>query len=256
MKDDPDPSAGSSGLLLALCAAALASAVELRHGLYHPPAFIWLGIAILLAVLAATLRPRRVSAAVAAAAGLALLAWFVVQFHLQDADPRSWTSHQIHPVSDWRPFFAGLYVAFALAAAAVLHPRLGARVALPCLLLLHLALGVWILRSAPNPRIDVYDFQALSCRALLDGVNPYAITFPNNADNPQMIYGPGVFEGDRLLFGYPYFPLSLLLVLPAHVLLGDFRYAHELAILAAAAMSLSSVSVVTNSLRLARFRRD
>ena len=44
------------------------------------------------------------------------------------------------------------------------------------------------------------------------GANPYAITFPDIYRQNGDFYGPGLSVGGRLQFGFPYFPLSLLLV--------------------------------------------
>ncbi|MEQ1912408.1 MAG: hypothetical protein ABMA15_26535, partial [Vicinamibacterales bacterium] len=47
-------------------------------------------------------------------------------------------------------------------------------------------------------------------------------------------YNPDVVLGDRIAFGYPYPPPSLILSVPAYVMFGDYRYT-ELAFLIAAA---------------------
>lgn len=91
------------------------------------------------------------------------------------------------------------------------------------LLLWHFLLGLWLLGLSRDPHIDVFVFQEDAARALLAGHNPYAITFAN-IYHSDIVYGPGLTDGERLFFGYPYPPLSLLLVVPATVL-GDPRYA-------------------------------
>src|SRR4029079_11584802 len=80
------------------------------------------------------------------------------------------------------------------------------------LLATHLALGVWTIRAqpAPSPMIDVFMFQRDAVAALLSGVNPYAITFPN----PYLTggyYGRGMVVDGRLMFGFVYPPLSAFL---------------------------------------------
>ena len=51
-------------------------------------------------------------------------------------------------------------------------------------------------------------------------------------------YGPDSVQGGRLVTGYPYSPLSLLLALPAYVALGDYRYTNVLAIAASGLLIL------------------
>jgi hypothetical protein len=97
----------------------------------------------------------------------------------------------------------------------------------------HFALGMWIIRHSPVPRIDVFVFNTDSVAAFRAGVNPYAITFPNIYSD-QGFYAPGVVSGGRLQFGFPYFPLSLLLVIPGRILAGDVRYSQLVALEVAA----------------------
>jgi hypothetical protein len=106
-------------------------------------------------------------------------------------------------------FKAGVALAAALTAVGVSGTRV-ARVAVPLMLLTYLGLGLWVVRGTPPPGIDVFVFQRDACEALLKGVNPYAITFPNLYGAETTLYGPGVVHGDRVNFGYPYLPLSLL----------------------------------------------
>src|SRR5690242_4496344 len=95
----------------------------------------------------------------------------------------------------------------------------------PALAIAHVAMAAFTVRYA-HPEIDVLTFQRDAARALLAGSNPYALTFPDPYyGKPLHFYGEGLAAGGRLLFGFPYPPLSLLLVLPAS-LAGDVRYAH------------------------------
>jgi hypothetical protein len=114
--------------------------------------------------------------------------------------------------------------AAAFTAMAAFGARSVRRAGLFLLLASHFALGLWLLHATPQPAADVCVFQRDACEVLLHGRNPYAITFPDVSPAGQNFYGPGLCAGGRLLFGYPYPPLSLLLALPGH-LLGDFRYA-------------------------------
>lgn len=226
-------------LALLLAAALVARAIEMSHGTYHATALLLVLAGLASATVGVLARPgARVESLcqrLLIPGGVFVLGWFLLQFHLADRDPRSWYSHKQYPIR-LPVLFIGLYVAFALAVAGLAWPRRSARVLLPLLLVLYLVLASWLVRSVPSPRIDVYDFQSMSCDALLKGQNPYAITFPNRAESPELIYGPAVHTRDRLLFGYPYPPLSLLLILPAHAAFGDVRYAHVGALVLSAAL--------------------
>lgn len=95
-----------------------------------------------------------------------------------------------------------------------------------------------VVASGPSPVIDVALFQEDASQALFAGVNPFAITFidPYPPAWSEAFYGPGVSEDGVLLFGYPYFPLSLFVVGPFEVLLGNFRWVHAAALVGSALM--------------------
>ena len=218
--------------MLAFAAMALGLALQVNFGQYHPAAMPWLTVALLACVAAAALpnfgrasilnwRPDQLVLAGALAAQFAML---------YSRDPGATLTAES---SDEPALFrAGVALAAALTAVGVSGTR-AARLAVPLLLLTHLSLGVWIIRAAPMPRVDVQVFQRDAAAALLDGRNPYAMTFPDVYHGRlPALYGPGLAADGRLNFGYPYPPLSLLLALPGH-LLGDFRYAHLLALTAA-----------------------
>jgi hypothetical protein len=108
------------------------------------------------------------------------------------------------------------------------------------LLAAHCALGVWMIHRSPDPAIDVYLFQKSAVAALRSGVNPYAMTFPDIYRDTLAAYGKGLSVDGRLQFGFPYFPLSLLLSMPGQVFGKDPRYAQLAAIeLAAVLMALA-----------------
>jgi hypothetical protein len=93
----------------------------------------------------------------------------------------------------------------------------------------HFSLGVWMISQSPSPFIDVYFFQKEAIAAFRDGVSPYGITFANIYGH-SIFYGPGLSVDGRLQFGFPYFPLTLLLAVPGQMFGGDHRYAHLVAI--------------------------
>jgi hypothetical protein len=102
-----------------------------------------------------------------------------------------------------------------------------------------------------NPNIDVFLFHQGAANALLHGRDPYASRIPNiyRAENSAVFqdplrYGPGTpyygpgFVDDRgwLTYGYPYPPLSLLMIVPPYGLSGDSRFADVAAIALSALM--------------------
>ncbi len=93
---------------------------------------------------------------------------------------------------------------------------------------------------APDPHIDVWVMQADGARALVDGVNPYLPIYENLHGTDSPYYGPGLVEDGKLTIGFPYPPLSLLLVLPGQLLAGDPRFALLVALeLGAIAMAIT-----------------
>ena len=151
-------------------------------------------------------------------------------------------------------FLGGLSVLSVACGAALWGtPRWAKPVLVGILVITHTALGVWVIHRSPDPVIDVHMFHRLAVAALQSGTNPYAITFPDIYKHGAF-YGPGLAVNGRLLFGYPYFPLSLLVVMPGQMLAGDTRYAQLAAIeLAAVLMAFSrrtSYGVVAAALYL------
>ena len=97
------------------------------------------------------------------------------------------------------------------------------------------------LRYGRDPGIDVLMFQQMSADALIHGRNPYTIRYPSPYPPGTPFYGPGVVGADnRLDYGFPYFPLSLLLVVPAYAVGGDSRFAHVFAIAATAGLMVAA----------------
>ena len=218
---------------------ALGMALQVNYGQFHPLALRWLTVALLACFAGVcTLGSKRASnAAFASILPKVLGAALILQFALVlTATPTA--TMVIQSARDLLPFRIGVIAAGACAAWALVGCRTQ-RIALFGLLAAHFFVGLWILRTTPPPPVDVCVFQHDACQALLSGHNPYAITFPLPYADPARVYAPGTFANGRLLFGYPYPPLSLLLILPGY-LLGDFRYAHLAATtLAGALMALA-----------------
>ena len=125
--------------------------------------------------------------------------------------------------------FHSLYTSAAAALLLVLGRKGRWAVSLVVVLVLHLLLGFWMVRSCPGPHIDVFVFQQLGGQALLSGDNPYAVTYPDiYADTAQAqdrdVYGTGLSREGQLAFGFPYPPLSLLLSTCGYWIGGDHRY--------------------------------
>ena len=136
-------------------------------------------------------------------------------------------------------FTAGIAALALVGAVLVGGPSRRRGLALGALVALHFAVGVWVIRHVQGIFIDVDVFQRQSVEALRHGINPYAITFPNIYTH-ERFYAPGVSINGQLQFGYPYFPLSLLAVLPGTLLTGDHRYTALIAMeLAAILMACS-----------------
>ena len=187
--------------LVALGAVAVGAAVQIADGYGRPAAFVWLTVAVAAVLLAVAPPTHRT---VEAVLGRALPPILVVALAAQ-----LWAMLQRTParpfdtVPSWRPTFllaavvvVGAGIAIAVGRGVVRH------LAILALLATHLALGIWTIRILPQPwpMIDVYMFQRDWVAALLAGVDPYAITFPNPYTTGAY-YGPGMVVDGRLTFG-------------------------------------------------------
>lgn len=89
--------------------------------------------------------------------------------------------------------------------------------------------------------VDVHAFLTQGSQALLQGRNPYALTFPNlyGQEQTELFYGPGVVVDGRITYGFPYPPATLLPATAAY-LLGDVRLASVIALGAVALLIFAS----------------
>ena len=135
--------------------------------------------------------------------------------------------------------FASVRALAAVPSSTVLPPLIAGRqtqLALTVIVLLHVGLGIAVLRWTPPRRVDVYLFQEDAATALLRGTDPYSITHQNlYGPDSSFFYGPGVVKDGRVDFGFQYPPLSLLAILPAYAL-GDLRYTYIVALLLSAVL--------------------
>jgi hypothetical protein len=221
---------------LAAAAIALGHAIQIKSGFYAPAALGWLTVALACAALGAVgprESPERRTL-------LTLILWAGVTWQLSviaQAKPALYLETRN---------LRGFHVWAAIEAAVVLlgmAPSRWLRAAwFPALAAIHVGLGLWIIHWSPSPQIDVVTVHNAALRAIVHGHNPYAITFANIYGPDSAFYAPGAESGGRVLFGYPYPPLSLLMVVPGY-LLGDYRYAQLAAIvLAASAMAYARPS--------------
>lgn len=222
---------------------ATAAALSLGYALYVGRGgpgvipYLFLTVAIGAAGVAAL---AQVPPRVGSAAGLPKLLGFglAVELALLGVWPLTNPLAQTSP-GDYLWFWVGLAAVAVVAAAPLFGLLRGGWWRLGVLVALHAAIGTWVILVAPDPFIDVWVMQAEGSQALLQGTNPYLPIYENlhGADSPY--YGPGLVEDGELTIGFPYPPLSLLLVLPGELLAGDPRFVH-LAALGLAALVIAA----------------
>lgn len=221
----PRPDARLTAAFTAVGALAVGAAIQVDDGYGKPAAFVWLTVAVVAVLLAVVLPTHRtVEAVLRRVLPAALVAMLVLQLVMlvSRAPARPFVA-----VPGWQPGFSIACAGAVTAAVAVAFTRGLLRYAgVVALVGIHLALGIWTLRlaPAPTPPIDVFLFQRDSVAALLHGVNPYSITFPNPYGSGAY-YGPGMVVDGRLQFGFVYPPLSVFLSALGQLTGGDVRYA-------------------------------
>lgn len=237
-------------VLVAVAALCLALAIHTRDGEYWPSAMKWLAAAIALALIGVAVprlslpQPRAVLVA-------ALALCLAVQFFLLYRSPPSGWNEWSNDVRDLsaaalRPYRGGLIAAALFTLAILIAPGVLRRIGFVLLLACFGALGVWLIRAAPDPHIDVHVFQQEGGRVLLEGRNPYAVRMPDiYAGTKQAIdrdvYGKGLSKEGTLEFGFPYPPLSLFMSTAGYAAAGDHRYAQLAAMVLAAALAGGAV---------------
>lgn len=227
----------SGALGLALVSFAVGQAVQVANGNLHELSIRWLALACVvgLGLLGWGRRAAAGEELLVLLAG-AGVAWELIQLfthppgiYLRLAGPTALV-----------PFYGGLATAAVLVGAGLSERPWGGRLQPWLLVLAFLFLGRWLLAASPSPHIDVFVFQRDGAAALLSGQNPYALRYPDIYGNSPF-YGPGLSVNGQLQFGFPYFPLSLLLTLPAHGLLGDYRWTQLLAMAVTAVVMMQLV---------------
>jgi hypothetical protein len=210
-----------SAAFFAAGAVALGHAIQLRNGFYGLEPLLWLTLA-LICVAAGVLRPTSARDWHAAVIAILLLGIGWQLATLIRASP----AHDLH-TQNLRPFRIGIALEAVIMAAGIL-PMAWSRGRrwwwFPLLTVVHLFLGWWLIVSSPSPQIDVVTVTNAAWNALRHGNNPYAATFADIYGAGTTFYAPGSVVNGRVQFGYPYPPVTLLMVIPGY-LLGDYRYA-------------------------------
>jgi len=225
-----------SGPWLTLSALVLSLALQISDGFYHLSTLPWLALALVAALCGvAGVRwpwgPRDRHAPVTqtlllvgvVASATALLSKPVAMY-MRDA----WPWHHLALVV---PVIGAATAALVGAAS---RRRVVGTTAAVVVLGAGLWIGTWTIRESPSPRIDVMPVHQDAFRALATGSSPYAITFDDIYAEHEQFYAPEMRDGKRILFGFPYPPLSLLMAWPGAALFGDLRYAEVAALVIAA----------------------
>lgn len=227
----------ASALFACVAAVFIGLAIQNHNGEYTPTAMAMITVALVAGVLA-ILRPRRIAEGISdrtlnIAIGIGLL---IEVLELFRSWPLSVDQKAIGEAAHLQ-FLALLGGAALMIAVGFFDAKWTRRWWFPALLILNLAMGFWMIRAAPEPHIDVWVFQQQGPRTLLEGHNPYDYRQANFPDiyhstrpGAQEVYGPGLSKNDRLQFGFPYPPLSLLLATLGYAIGGDHRYAQAIAI--------------------------
>lgn len=228
----PNVSPAENGPLVTVSGIAIATllghAVWLNNGALHPTAIILVAACIAIASIA-TIGSGKPETFISPWIPQLIL-WIsvgaqFVQLHLSPPGVYIAASG-----SNWMMFSAVLAASTFLAGGILSKTPGISKVSFSVSVLTFLFLAWWVVRFSPSPQIDVFEFQKEAIRALLQGSNPYETRILNMYGHAHF-YGPGVVRDGMLQFGFPYFPLSLLAVIPGQ-LLGDPRLAQILFIAA------------------------
>lgn len=214
--------------LAAASALALAYALYVGRGGPYPIPLAFLALAIVLAAAAvlARTRPRLpLRGRVGRLLGFGLAAQFALLIVWPLTNPL-----RLATPSDYLPYWVAIALAAAIAAAPIFGIGRSGWWRLLTLVAIHFVVGTWVIAMVPEPFIDSFFMQADGARALVEGVNPYLPIYRNIHGPDSPYYGPGLVVDGELTIGFPYPPLSLLLVVPGELLAGDPRYALLLSI--------------------------
>jgi hypothetical protein len=227
-------------VLLVCAIAALGAAVRIADGNYHPVAGCLLAMVVAACVVVVPMRVVALGPRGWLVVGCAAGAGIGVEWVSLVARPLLPMGGEITSPAAVYAALCGCLVGTLLSLPALLRggitARRWSRVGTALLLICHLGVGVATVRAAVSPQTDVVTFQQLAVAELLEGKDPYAMTFEDASEGRSTHYGPGLQENNRLLFGFPYPPLSLYWIYPATFLTEEFRYAHAVAFTLAGAL--------------------
>ena len=226
-----------AAVCFAVSLIALGRALQIKNGFYNPDALWWLtvalvacGIGVLLHRVAPALsRSSQVAVSVVLLAGIGWQLW-----QLFTARP----GFYLHNDANLSVFRGGIVAQGICIVLGIANVRALRSLWFPALLAASVFLGAWMIKSTPDPYIDVVTVHKEALDALMRHQDPYRISFANiyERHESEQFYNPEAVIGGRLAQAYPYPPPSLLLVLPGHILLGDYRYSELALIIAAAAL--------------------
>ena len=216
----------TSALAMALFAMAVGYSIHISKGYYSPRALLWLTIGLVFCAAAIVLPAlgevewlARRSLAPLLAVGIAMQAALLMTHG--HCEGLVCAGVGIILFLGWLQFFDlhRLRIPVIVIMAATFVVAAGAR-----------------LNSLKDPPIDVYLWQQSTSAALMHGTDPYEVRIPNLYRNVRF-YGPGLTDQHGYVtFGFPYPPLSLLMVLPGFLVRGDIRYALTLAVAVSATL--------------------
>lgn len=230
----------TAGGIFTAAAIALGQALQVNNGFLDRVAFRWLLASLCLATVGVFLaaRPTRLESVARRALGPLLLLGVLLQSaQLLTARPLLYA-----PIPRGLDDRTLTLLVSTLAVLAVVMATAGRRLraaAFATFVVVHAGLGVWVVRTVPNPRIDVVTVHREAIDALAAGHSPYSIHFTNIYEDRSKYYAEGMTAKGRVLFGLPYPPLTLAFAAPAQWILGDFRYAEVMALCAAAVLIAS-----------------
>ena len=216
---------------ISLAALAVGLAIHFKDGEYTPLSMLLVTLAIIAMGIAVCLHAR--IRGMARWLESVLLAGILLQLIVLFI---SWPGVDLPHGPKWKllPFQLGLAISLLLIAISNVGAK-AVKLWFPLLVLTQLLLGIWMVHSSPHPHIDVWVFQQNAAQELLNGHNPYAMTFPDIYHStlpgyPQEVYGKGLVANDRVQFGFPYPPVSLLLATIGYAIAHDHRYAQAVAV--------------------------
>lgn len=227
--------------LVAMLAAmvALGRAIQLNNGAYTPEAFhsALAGFALALLPIVLVVRSSWLDRSVQRLLPAAFVLGVAYQFGLCAS---SWPIMYFDPTTGSIPTdYQQLLGMVAIVCGAALLAVRRYAVAASAVLAGYVLLAWWTLRASPRPYIDVFFIHQESLAALLKGVNPYGITFPNPYGTTHL-FAPGTATVARLNFGYVYPAWTLLAAVPGYIATSDYRYSFFAAVVLSGALAMAT----------------